>query len=72
MSQVRKNIVSKVFKFLDNGAGKIPIDELKELYNADRHPDVLLRQRNEEEVLTEFLDTLDVYNNFIVHSIYNS
>eukprot|EP00831_Metopus_contortus_P083065 TRINITY_DN9119_c0_g1_i1.p1 TRINITY_DN9119_c0_g1~~TRINITY_DN9119_c0_g1_i1.p1 ORF type:complete len:155 (-),score=43.27 TRINITY_DN9119_c0_g1_i1:266-730(-) len=47
MSQKRKNIVAKVFKSLDRtGDGVIAVDDIKELYNAARHPDVISGKKN--------------------------
>ena len=67
MNQFRINLAKKVFKSIDTkGAGRISIDEFKDIYCAGRHPDVLVRKRTEEEVLTEFLDTFDEYCNFVV------
>ncbi len=67
MSQYRKNLVTKVFKSIDKiGNGVIPEDELKEMYVAARHPDVLIRKKTEEEALTEFLDTFEEYCYFVV------
>jgi len=68
MNQSRKNLVAKVFKSLDrSGEGLIAAEELKELFVASRHPDVLIRKKTEDEVLTEFLDTFEEFYYFLVN-----
>jgi len=70
MSQYRKNLVQKVYKTIDKkGDGIIPEDEVKQLFVASRHPDVLIRKRNEDDVLTEFLDTFEEFIYFVVFYI---
>jgi len=67
MNQYRKNVVVKVFNSLDKERiGRVLIDNLKEMYAPEKHPDVLVRKKSEEEVLTEFLDTLEEYCCFVV------
>jgi hypothetical protein len=53
-------MITRAFKALDtNVSGAVPLDALKDRYNASRHPDVLTRKRTEEDALTEFLDTFE-------------
>jgi len=62
MSATRKAIVRKVFKKLDkNGVGSTTVDQIKDLYDPSKHPDVLSRKKTEDDVLTEFLDTFELY-----------
>ena len=60
MNEARKQIVDAAFKKLDtNGDGVITIDDIKDLYKANRHPDVVAKRKTEGEVLSEFLDTFE-------------
>jgi len=38
------------------------LDEIKGVYNASRHPDVLKGKKTEDEVLAEFLETFDIHH----------
>ncbi len=70
MNQFRKNQATKVFKALDStGSGSIPMEQLKEMYVAARHPDVLTHRKSEDEALTEFLDTFEEYYYFVVRRL---
>lgn len=67
MNAYRKALVQKVFKMLDkDNSGVLDFEDIKGIYNASRHPDVLARKRTEEDVLTEFLDTFEQHYSFIV------
>lgn len=62
MNMSRKTITMKAFRSLDKkGLGSIKLDDIKDVYNASNHPDVSSRKRTEDEVLTEFLDTFELY-----------
>ena len=37
----------------------IDLDEIKSVYNARRHPDVMSGKRTEDEVLLEFMETFE-------------
>ena len=59
MNDFRKNIVKKVFDKLDkNKNGALELDDIRDTYNAKKHPDVVNGKKSEDEVLAEFLDTL--------------
>jgi len=38
------------------------MDEIKGVYNASKHPDVLKGKKTEDEVLAEFLETFDIHH----------
>jgi hypothetical protein len=62
MNATRKAITRKVFKKLDkSGVGSTTMDQIKDLYDPSKHPDVLSRKKTEDDVLTEFLDTFELY-----------
>jgi len=48
-------------KFDKNGNGLIEIDDLKDVYDPSRHPDVLCGKKTEDEVLAEFLDNFEYH-----------
>lgn len=68
MNNYRKNIVKTAYKKLDKvSRGYITISDIKGVYNAKRHPDVLQRKRTEEQVLMEFLETFEThYQNIVI------
>lgn len=42
-------------------SGTLNIDDIKDVYNAKKHPDVIARKKTEEEILGEFLDTFEMH-----------
>jgi calcyphosin len=62
MNANRKRLVAQAFKKLDkDGSGVVNIDDIKGVYNASKHPDVLQRKKTEDQVLQEFLETFEGY-----------
>lgn len=62
MNKFRRNLTMKAFqKFDRDGSGVIDINDLKGVYNAKNHPDVINGKKTEEEILGEFLDTFEVH-----------
>jgi Ca2+-binding EF-hand superfamily protein len=61
LSATRKKVVGQAYKKLDlNNDGKVDLDEIRQLYSAKGHPDVLKGKKTEEEVLLEFIETFEV------------
>lgn len=61
MNANRKKIVAQVFKKLDKDtSGWIDLSDIKGVYNAARHPDVLSGKKSEDQVLQEFLETFEI------------
>jgi hypothetical protein len=57
----RRDIVRRCFeKFDRTGDGVVTAEDLRGVYSARRHPDVMAGKRSEEEVLREFLETFEV------------
>ena len=57
----RAALVNLAFDRLDkDGSGIVDFQDIKDVYNASRHPDVISGKRTEEAVLLEFLDTFEV------------
>ena len=62
MNDFRKNIVKKVFDKLDkNKNGTVELEDIRGIYNAKKHPDVLSGKKSEDEILAEFLDTFEYH-----------
>ena len=60
MNNARRSICEKAFKIMDKDrSGVLNIEDIKGVYNAKKHPDVIKGKKTEEEVLGEFLDTFE-------------
>ncbi len=46
-----------------NGNGYIEVDDIKERYNAKRHPDVVQGKKSEEQILMDFIETFEIHHN---------
>lgn len=68
MNNARKQVVQAAFKKLDkDGNGWIDINDVRGVYNAKKHPDVVAGKRSEDDILKEFLSTFEM-----AHSIRNN
>jgi len=64
MNQGRVACVQKAFKKLDkDGNGWIDINDVRGVYNAKKHPDVLSGKKTEDDILKEFLSTFEMAHN---------
>jgi len=64
MNQNRKRIVAKAFAILDkDGGGFIDINDIRGVYTADKHPDVIAGKKTEQQILQEFLETFETAHN---------
>lgn len=62
----RLALVEKAYKVLDrNGNGVVDIDDIKDTYNASKHPDVIAGKKTEQQILTEFLETFEMHHNVL-------
>ena len=60
MNANRKAIVMRAFNKMDaDGSGMIDINDIRGVYKADKHPDVLAGKKTEQQVLSEFLETFE-------------
>lgn len=60
MNERRRGLVQMAFKVLDSdGSGEIDINDIKGVYNAKFHPDVIAEKKTEEEVLADFLQSFE-------------
>jgi calcyphosin len=64
MNNFRKKLVGQAFDKIDrDGSGFVDITDLKGVYNATRHPDVVSGKKTEEDILLEFLQTFETHHN---------
>ena len=60
MSANRKAIAMRAFSKMDaDGSGMIDINDIRGVYTADKHPDVMAGKKTEQQVLSEFLETFE-------------
>ena len=63
MNPSRKRVVAQAFKKLDrDGNGWIDINDIRGVYSASKHPDVLAGKKTEEQILQEFLETFETHH----------
>jgi len=68
MNPARKRIVAQAYNKLDKDrSGYIDINDIKGVYNASKHPDVIQGKKTEEQILLEFLETFETH-----HSLRNN
>lgn len=68
MNMARKRIVAQAFKKLDaDGNGWIDINDVRGVYKANKHPDVISGKKTEDDILREFLSTFE-----LAHSMRNN
>tara|TARA_B110001450_G_scaffold250568_1_gene269436 strand:- start:155 stop:1399 length:1245 start_codon:yes stop_codon:yes gene_type:complete len=60
MNAARKKVVAQCFKKLDKDAsGWIDISDIRGVYVANKHPDVISGKKTEDQILQEFLETFE-------------
>ena len=60
MNPTRKGYVAKAFAILDKDhSGFVNIDDIRGVYTAKTHPDVLAGKKTEDQILQEFLETFE-------------
>lgn len=63
MNDFRRAIVEQAFNKLDsNGNGFVEVDDIKNKYNARRHPDVVQGKKTEEQILMDFIETFEIHH----------
>ncbi len=67
MTSKRQNLINQVFNSLTNGFNEeISIINLKNIYNASRHPEVISRKKSLQEIKNEFNEYLDIFREYII------
>jgi len=62
MNSFRRGLCEKAFRIMDRDkSGVLSIDDIKGVYNAKKHPDVINGKKTEDEILGEFLDTFEAH-----------
>ena len=65
MNEYRINLIKKVFSTLDrNNNAQIEIEDIKGMFNASRHPEVVAGKKTEQEILGEWLDNFETFNEY--------
>lgn len=63
MNEFRKGFAMKAFNIMDKDkSGTLDIDDIRQRYNAKKHPDVIAGKKTEDEILYEFLDTFEQHH----------
>lgn len=63
MNAFRKKLVAQAYNKLDKDrSGYIDINDIKGVYSAKTHPDVLNGKKTEEQILLEFLETFETHH----------
>jgi len=53
-------MVKRCFEVMDkDGSGVITVDDIREIYTASEHPDVISGKKTEEQILVEFLSNFE-------------
>lgn len=68
MNPARKKVVAQCYQKLDkDGSGWVDINDLRGVYNAKKHPDLIAGKKTEDQILNEFLETFET-----AHSMRNN
>lgn len=63
LSDSRRQLIERAFRKIDkDGNGFLEVDDIKELYNAKRHPDVIQGKKSEEQILMDFIETFETHH----------
>jgi len=64
LNDFRKALVEKAFRKIDKDSnGSLEVDDIKDIYNASKHPDVIQGRKTEDQILMEFLETFEMHHN---------
>jgi len=64
LNDFRQGLVEKAFRKIDkDNSGYLDINDIKDTYNAAKHPDVIQGKKTEEQILMEFLETFEIHHN---------
>ena len=63
LSDYRRAFVEKAFRSIDkDGNGYLELEDIKDTYNAKKHPDVIQGKKSEDQILMEFLETFETHH----------
>ena len=64
LNDKRLALVKQAFQKIDNnGNGILDIEDIRDTYKADKHPDVISGKKTADQVLVEFLETFEAHHN---------
>ena len=64
LNDIRRALVEKAFRKIDrDSSGFIDFEDIKDLYNASKHPEVQQGKKSEQQILMEFLETFEMHHN---------
>lgn len=67
LNDKRLQIIETTFSFLDEDKTEMLfLDDIKMKFNVKKHPEVLRKRRNQEEILMEFIDCFDMNYAYLV------
>ena len=70
MNDFRKSLAMKAFNIMDKDkSGAIDIRDIKGVYNASKHPEVISGKKTEDEILFDFLDTFELHHSDQVEDV---
>ena len=63
MNEGRKRIVLQAYAKIDSDKnGYVDINDIRGIYNAQKHPDVISGKKTEDQILMEFLETFEIHH----------
>src|SRR3569833_2932186 len=64
LNDFRRGLIEKAFRKIDkDNSGYLDIEDIKDIYNASKHPDVMQGRKTETQILNEFLETFEMHHN---------
>lgn len=66
LNEKRLGLVQQAFRKIDrDNSGVLDINDIKDNYNASKHPDVINGKKTADQVLVEFLETFETHHNIL-------
>ena len=64
ISNNRQFLIQKLFEDLSKGNSYVLINDIKQNFNPIKHPDVINKMKNKEEVALDFYDSVEIFNEY--------
>ena len=64
INQNREMLIQKLFQHFNKGNGFVLINDLKQKFNPMKHPDAINQIRNQEEILLDYIDSLEIFREY--------
>ena len=64
INQNREMLIQKLFHNFNKGNGFVLINDLKQKFNPMKHPDAINQIRNQEEILLDYIDSLEIFREY--------